>query len=264
MKIHLDPELQQEKLGKPAAVSLACHSALFLIVVLWGLIQPPPFQFGDPDGDAGSAMKVNVTDGIPIPRRPTREQVPVANPVEHEVPAAREPEKPAEPEPEPPKPEAVPVPEEVVEVKPEPTPREKLQKSAPETKDNQVKSSTGARADSPLFSSPESGVGGVGMRGRNPFGQGHAWYAADLQRKLSANWRKTLGQVSGRSDQPVVVRFTINADGRISDIRVFESSGNRSLDYSAHRAVQYTNPFRRLPPGLRRSSIVVEMSFSLE
>ena len=263
MKIHLDPELQKEKLGKPAAVSLACHSALFLIVVLWGFIQPPPFQFGDPDGDAGSPVKVNITDGIPIPTERSRRPVPVANPVEHEVPAAREPEKPAEPEPTP-EPEAVVVPKEPVEVKKEPAPRKKVQKSAPETQPNQITSSTGGRADSPMFSSPESGVGGVGLKGRNPFGQGYAWYAEALQRELSANWRKTLGQVSGRSEKPVVVRFSIGADGSIGNIRVYESSGNRSLDYSAHRAVQYTNPFRRLPPGLRRSSIVVEMSFSLE
>ncbi|MEZ5392407.1 MAG: TonB family protein [Bryobacterales bacterium] len=58
---------------------------------------------------------------------------------------------------------------------------------------------------------------------------------------------KTLGQVTGDTSKPVVVRFTILRNGGIEDIRVVESSGNRSFDYSAHRAVQFINPFRALP-----------------
>jgi len=263
MKIHLEPELQSEKLKKPATVSVACHAALFLIVALWGLISPPPFQFGELDGDEGSAVAVNITSGVQIPV-PKSAPNPVANPVEHEVPAAKDPPKPAAPEkPLEPEPEAVPV-EEPRKTSPKPVPPQKTQETAPEKPDNQSPSSTGARAASPIFSSPETGAGGVGVSGRNPFGQGFAWYANDLRRKLSAEWKKTLGQASGSSSKPVVVRFSIFADGRIQGIRVVESSGNRSLDYSAHRAVQYINPFTRLPPGLGRSAITVEMTFNLE
>ncbi len=263
MKIHLDPELRHEKLSKPAAVSLACHTALFLIVVLWGFIKPTPIILGDPDGDAGSAVQVNIADGIPIPT-PRAPRNPVANPVEHEIPAPQEAERAAAPEPAPPEePEAVPI-EEPTRIEPKRQERQQAQKSAPEKQQNQVASSTGPQASSDVFAAKQTSVGGVGLQGRNPFGQGYAWYAEALQRALSAEWRKTLGQVSGKSGNPVVVRFTIAADGRIGDIRVVDSSGNRSLDYSAHRAVQYINPFKRLPPGLRRSSILVEMSFSLE
>jgi TonB family protein len=72
-----------------------------------------------------------------------------------------------------------------------------------------------------------------------------------------------LGQVSGPTDKPVVVRFQILRDGRIEDIRVVDSSGNRSFDYSAHRAVQFINPFRALPPALRRNAIAIEMTFRM-
>jgi TonB family protein len=101
------------------------------------------------------------------------------------------------------------------------------------------------------------------MERGNPFGIGFAWYAEALQRRLSEEWGKTLGQVSGPTDKPVVVRFQILRDGRIEDIRVVDSSGNRSFDYSAHRAVQFINPFRALPPALRRNAIAIEMTFRM-
>lgn len=266
MRSHLDPdmELKEAKLKRPMAVSLGCHGALFLLIGLWTWLQPPPFQFGDVDGDEGAAVAVNVVEGIPL-NAPRAEENPVANPVEHTVPKVPEVEPPTRPEPAPAEePEAVPV----EEPKQKPAPKREEpkapQKTEPEEKPNQVSSTTGARASSPLFSGAQTSAGGVGMRGSNPFGQGFGWYAEALQRKLAEEWRKTMGQVAGSTSQPVVVRFTILNDGRIQDIRVVESSGNRTLDYSAHRAVQYANPFQRLPPLLRRSSISVEMTFQLD
>jgi len=266
MKIHLDPdlELKEAKLKRPMAVSLGCHGALFLVIGLWTWLQPPPFQFGELDGDEGAAVAVNVVEGIPL-NAPRAEPNPVANPVEHTVPKVPEVEPPKRPEPAPPEePEAVPV----EEPKRKPAPKREEpkapQKTEPEEKPNQISSTTGARAASPLFSGAETSTGGVGMRGREAYGQGFGEYADSLQRKLAEEWRKTMGQVAGSSSNPVVVRFTILRDGKIEDIRVVESSGNRTLDYSAHRAVQYANPFRRLPPLMRRSSISVEMTFQLQ
>ncbi len=257
-------ELKEERLKRPMAVSLGCHGALFLLMLVWTWLQPPPFQFGDPDGDEGAAVAVNVVQGIPL-NAPRAQPNPVANPVEHTVPVVPEPEPPARPEPEPePPPEAVPVEEPKRRPAPKREEPKQEQKTAPAKVENQISSTTGARATSPIFSGAESSVGGVGMRGGNPFGQGFAWYAEALQRKLAEEWAKTMGQVSGRTDTPVVVRFTILKNGNIEDIRVVASSGNRTLDYSAHRAVQYINPFQRLPPLLRRDSISVEMTFKLD
>lgn len=257
MRTHLEAEEAKERLGRPVAVSVSCHAALFLILGVWALVRDAPFQFGELDGTAGSAVSVNVVQGIPI-TAPTSRPNPVANDVEHEVPAPREEIEKVEPEPAP-EPEAVPI-----EEPKKTTPKEaaKPKQSEPEKPDNQITSSTGSRASSPLFNQ-SSGTGGVGMEAGNPFGQGFGWYADTLQRKLSEQWTKTLGQVNGSSANPVVIRFSILADGRIENIRVAQSSGNRTLDYSAHRAVQYINPFQRLPPGLRRSSITVEMWFRL-
>ena len=263
MKLHFEPEEAKERLGRPVTVSLSCHAALFLIIGLWALLEPPPLQLGDPEGKAGSAVSVNMVRAIPI-SAPTSRPNPVANDVKHEVPAPPEEIKKVEPEPVP-EPEAVPVeePKEPPKPKPEP-PREetKARKSEPEKEENQITSTTGAQASSPLFNQQATGAG-VGMERGNPFGIGFAWYAEALQRRLSEEWAKTLGQVSGKPSKPAIVRFQILRDGRIEDIRVVESSGNRSFDYSAHRAVQFINPFRALPPALRRSSIPVEMTFRI-
>jgi protein TonB len=262
MRIHIEPEEAKERLGRPVTVSLSCHATLLLLIVVWAWLEPPPLQLGDPTGKAGSAVSVNVVQGIPI-SAPTSRPNPVANDVKHEVPAPPEPEKKVEPEPVP-EPEAVPI--EEPKPKPQPKtepPKEKVtpKQKAPEQEPNQLTTEEGPRAISPLFNQQQAVGAGVGMERGNPFGIGFAWYAEALQRRLSEEWTKTLSQVSGPTDRPVVVRFEILRDGRIEDIRVIESSGNRSFDYSAHRAVQFINPFRALPPALRRSSIPVEMTF---
>lgn len=261
MRIHLEPELQGEKLKKPATVSVACHAALFVLIAVWGYIRPE-MRIGDPGGDEGSAVSVNLVQGVKIPV-PISAPNPVANPVEHEVPAVKERPKPAAPEKTPePEPEAVPV-EEPKKTAPKPVPEEKEQKSAPEKPDNQISSTTGQRASSEVFESPSEAIGGVGVSGRDPFGQAGAAYARRLQEALSREWAKTLGQVSGNRSNAAVVQFKILKNGSIRDIRIVQSSGNRSFDYSVHRAVQYTNPFQPLPVLMRRSVVSVEMRFQL-
>lgn len=263
MRLHLEPEEAKERLGRPVAVSVSCHAAFFVIIAVWAMLEESPFQFGELDGTGGSAVSVNVVQGIPI-SAPTSRPNPVANDVKHEVPAPPEPVKKVEPEPSP-EPEAVPI-EEPKKTPPKPAPpkpKAAAQKSEPEKPENQITSTTGARASSPLYNQQQTGGAGVGMERGNPFGQGFGWYAEALQRRLSEEWAKTLGQVAGKPSRPVVVRFQILRNGRIEDIRVIESSGNRSFDYSAHRAVQFINPFRALPPALRRNAIAVEMTFRM-
>ncbi|MDA0204336.1 MAG: TonB family protein [Acidobacteria bacterium] len=262
MRIHIEAADEgRERLKQPVVVSASCHAALAVVILAWGFFSPPPFQFGDVDGTMGGALTVNVVDGIPL-NVPTAPRNPVANPVEHQVPAA--PDKPAPPAPEievePPNAVAIAQP-----APPKRPPATAVQKSAPVQKPNEIRSTTGAQAASPIFSGtqPEAGSG-VGLTGSNPFGQGFAWYSEALQRALGESWRRTLGQASGDATNPAVVRFTILRDGSIRDIKLAGSSGNRSVDYTAQRAVLGISPFRPLPPGLGRSSIVVEMFFQLQ
>jgi TonB family protein len=262
MRIHVEaPDEGREALKRPVVVSASCHGALAVVILAWGFFSPPPFQFGDVDGTTGGAMTVSVVDGIPL-NVPTAPRNPVANPVERQVPAA--PEKPVPPAPE------VPVEEPTAVAIAQPPPPKRppataVQKSAPPQKTNEIRSTTGQQASSPVFSGtqPESGTG-VGMSGTNPFGQGLAWYSEALQRALRESWGRTLSQASGDAAKPAVVRFTILRDGTIRDIQIVGSSGNRSVDYTAQRAVLGISPFRGLPPQLGRSSIVVEIFFQMQ
>jgi periplasmic protein TonB len=262
MRIHVEaPDEGREQLKRPVVVSASCHAALAVVILAWSFFSPPPFEFGDPEGALGGSMTVNVVDGIPL-NVPPAPRNPVANPVEHQVPAA--PEKPLPPAPEIP----VEAPEAVAIAQPPPPkrpPATAVQKSAPPQKANEIRSSTGAQAASPIFSGTQAEAGaGVGLTGSDPFGEGFAWYSAALQRAVGESWRRTLSQASGDAKQPATVRFTILRDGSIRDIQVIGSSGNRTVDYTAQRAVLGINPFRPLPAQLGRSSIVVDIFFQLQ
>jgi protein TonB len=263
MNTHANPLEQAEPLSKPFMLSIACHLALFGSAMVWGLFYTP-ISLGDPTGNPGGAVVVNPVDGIPLPRTRSEIENPVANPVEHNVPSIPEPRsEPAQPEPVPDQDqEAVPVEQENKRRKPQAANQQAYQ---PEVKENQVSSSTGAAVSSPLYTGNQqtSAGGGVGFGSGSPFGARFGWYADALQRRLAEEWRKSLGQSRGSSAKPVVMTFSIMSNGTISDIRVAETSGNRSVDYSALRAVTNTNPFQPLPRELGRRSILVEMWFQL-
>lgn len=261
MRVHVEaPDEGREQLRKPVMVSLSCHAALLVVILAWSIFSNP-FRFGDTEGDAGAAMSVNVVDGIPL-NMPQAQRNPVANPVEHQVPAAPEKQPPPAPAPPVEEAEAVPIAQPDANRRP---PAPKVQRSAPEQKENEIRSTEGAQASSEIFTGTNSNAGaGVGLTGNNPFGEGFAWYANALQRALGQSWRQTLGQAAGTAAKPATVRFTIQRDGTITNIQVVGSSGNRTVDYSAQRAVLGINPFQRLPPGLGRSSIVVDIFFQLQ
>jgi periplasmic protein TonB len=253
---------RSEPLSRPVMVSAIAHGCLFTAIAFWSLFNAP-FQLGDPNALEGGAVTVTAVQGIPITvDRHSRN--PVANPVEHEVPAPQEAPKP--PAPKPPEAKAVEVPApEPKKAEPKKPPQPKVQKSAPKGGENQLRSSTGAAASSPIFSGQQkAGAGGVGFGSGSPFGTQFGWYAAALQRRVSEEWGKTLGQIQGGSANAAVAIFRISRDGSIDNIQITQSSGNASLDFSARRAVTNVSPFQPLPAGLGRSSITVELWFELK
>jgi TonB family protein len=244
-------------------VSALAHASFFVGIALWSALTAP-FQLGDPNALPGGAVTVNAVQGIPLSVN-RRAMNPVANPVEHEVPAPQEAPKPPAPRPVDPEVKAVEIPAETKKVERKKPPQPKVQKSAPKGGENQLRSSTGAAANSPIFSGQQqSGAGGVGFGSGSPFGTRFGWYAAALQRRISEEWGKALGQVQGGSQKPAVAVFRILRDGRIDSIEISQSSGNASLDFSARRAITNVSPFQPLPAGLGRSSITVELWFELK
>jgi TonB family protein len=108
------------------------------------------------------------------------------------------------------------------------------------------------------------GTGGVGFGTGSPFGARFGWYADALQRRLAEEWSRSLGQISGTSARATVVSFTISQNGGIENPQIVSSSGNRSMDFSAVRAVTNANPFRPLPRDIGKRAIRVEITFQLQ
>ena len=118
---------------------------------------------------------------------------------------------------------------------------------------------------------PEPGGGGSGGRASGSgggFGGGQgvvigtgtgegvmeSWYARRVEQRVGSNWLKTsLGQL-GRRVQ-TTVSFSVGPDGAITQVRVEASSGIRSVDLAAKRAVRASDPLPPLPYAFRARDV---------
>ncbi len=245
-------------------VSLSFHGVLAVASVSWGLLNPT-IDLGLPDAAGGGGVVSISTVPINVARADAPN--PVANPSRHDVPAPPEFRRSTEvSQPEPPPPETPPVPVPSPERQHAERQQERAvgQRSAGEADANELRSSQGAALSSELYRAAPGGALGFGGKQGGPFGRRFGWYAQILQRAIGEQWRKSLGQVAGGSSRPVVTTFIIQSSGQLTQVSIAESSGNRSLDYSAIRAITNASPVRPLPAGLGRRSIVIEMHFRLE
>jgi TonB family protein len=62
----------------------------------------------------------------------------------------------------------------------------------------------------------------------------------------------------------VVVTFTIQRDGTVTNVHVSQKSGVEPLDISAQRAVMDSSPFQPLPVGFPHSQADVELRFEFK
>jgi len=84
------------------------------------------------------------------------------------------------------------------------------------------------------------------------------WYLAGVQRKIWILWSQ---QVKESFAQPIAVRFTILADGSVTDIQVAQSSGATLLDLAAQRAVVSAAPFGPLPRNYGTNRYTIQAIF---
>ncbi len=264
MKTHARNPPGAERLRGPLMVSLSCHGALLVASVTWGLLNPA-IDLGSPDAAGGGGI-VSISS-VPINVARADAPNPVANPSQHDVPAPTEFRRSTEvPQPAPPADEAPAAPAPVPKRKQAEQQQERAvgQRSAGEAKANELRSSQGAALSSDLYRAAPGSTMGFGGKQGGPFGRRFGWYAQILQRAIGEQWRKSLGQVAGGSSKAVVTTFIIQGSGQLTQVAISESSGNRSLDYSAIRAISNASPVRPLPAGLGRRSVVIEMHFRLE
>lgn len=73
-------------------------------------------------------------------------------------------------------------------------------------------------------------------------------YAQSMVSRIRVNWYANMPQIirTGLKGQ-VTIRFTIQRDGRLTDITILKSSGVPPYDYAAKKALELSSPLQPLP-----------------
>src|SRR5579864_700497 len=92
-------------------------------------------------------------------------------------------------------------------------------------------------------------TGGMGFSGPGggDFGGRFPWYVDAVRNRVSSNWLQASVDASLQWAPRAVVTFDILRNGTITNVQILQSSGNRSVDNSALRAIQGSNPANPLP-----------------
>ena len=257
MTQHLDILDQSESLRKPFLFSAIFHlSVAALLAISTYTIARNREVWGSSTVKAGDAVAVNAVKSIPLPSR-TGPVNPVANDTESQVPQQPKPEQKKQVKQ--PEPNAIPIQSRLAEKQPRPQSPQRYQAQPPLP--NQLQSSQAPAAISPFFQKPGSGQVGVGEN--NILGNRFGAYADRVIQMVSQKWQ-TSGLGGLRTAPLVVVTFDILRDGSVRNVKLAQSSGNPSLDFSAQRAVLDAAPFPPLPSTYERNEANVELRFQLQ
>ena len=84
-------------------------------------------------------------------------------------------------------------------------------------------------------------------------------YIGLMRDKVTANWNQR-AEVGGEA----VIKFTIQRDGRFTDVMVERSSGYQALDITARRAVEVTRQLTSLPAEYPNPTLTVHLTFTYQ
>lgn len=244
--------------------SLFLHGTLAAAIAVSIIFHFHGMSWGDVGGGAEGDVKVNLVGsvGLPMPKPPEITEshtVDPTNSLYKELPQPKPPE--------PPKPET-----KIPEFKKEKRPKEIEHKSRtfenPVMPDNAVPGH-GGQMNIPTGTAQTQGAAapGVTMQGQGggDFASRYGWYVDMVRRAVSQNWLQSTIDQSVRAARTArcTYTFTIEKDGKISNIRVLQSSGNSSMDTSAYRALISIDKLPRLPADYAGSSVNVTFDFDL-
>jgi protein TonB len=261
MAVHPEILDEREPIKKYVWASAALHALCFATLIATGARQGGRAEsWGDPTSIAGGSVGITPVSRLPIPSRGGREN-PVANDTESLVPA---PPKPAVRRVREPDPDAV-----ALKGRAKTAPRETAasrKRYTPPGADrpDQLYSSSGAAAASPLYGGAGSPGAGVAVGTGSPFGARFGFYEQLLRQRVAEKWRTAEIDQRLQSAPPVIVTFEILRSGAIRNVRIVQSSGNLPLDYSAQRAIMEASPFPELPRAFERDSANIEFWFQLK
>jgi protein TonB len=240
------------------------HIGLVAAVALSIWIQRSGNPWGGPGGGGDSSVKVNLISSagitMPHPVVPTPSQV-----VDLTKGLAQE-----EPKIEPPKTDATPI-LKFKEKQPPPPPSKKSKVFEPKTPPppNAVPYGKGGQMDIPTGYSqtPGASASGLAMQGQGggDFSSRYGWYVESVKRAISQNWMQNTIDPAIRSARraKATTSFRIYRDGTIKNIRLDSSSGNRSMDDSATRALLSIDRLPALPADYSGAYVDVTFDFDL-
>lgn len=100
-----------------------------------------------------------------------------------------------------------------------------------------------------------SGPGGGDFSGRFPA------YVDAVRNRISGNWMQSTVDPTVNWAPRALFTFQILRDGTVTNVQMTQSSGNRSVDGSALRAILNSSPMSGLPSNYSGSSVTVEFWF---
>jgi periplasmic protein TonB len=100
-----------------------------------------------------------------------------------------------------------------------------------------------------------NGPGGGDFAGRFPS------YVDAVRNRISSNWLQSTVDPTVRWAPRAMFTFQVLRDGTVTNVQMTQSSGNRSVDNSALRAILSSSPVSALPSNYSGNSVTVEFYF---
>jgi periplasmic protein TonB len=251
-----------ENLKKPLVWSLAFHMMLFGSLGVSTLLSHTGETWGSFGGD--NAVSVGVVAHLPGVTLPRPEAVTTSRVVDESKGLYK-----SEPKPAPPK-EIAPDTKTIPEFKKEKPPRiisrpSKVLEDTSTPPPNAVPYGGGGAPALPYSSFTVSGQtqGGMGFSGPGggDFTGKFPAYVDAVRNRISSNWLQSTVDPSVRWAPRALFTFQILRDGTVTNVQMTQSSGNRSVDNSALRAILSSSPVSALPSGYSGGNVTVEFWF---
>jgi periplasmic protein TonB len=244
--------------------SIVFHLTLSALMLVGVWIQRSGNPWGGiGGGDSGVKVSLVSSAGIPMPQPTVPTTSDTVDPTKG---LAKEEPKPKVPEP---KTDATKIPKFEKEKKLPPSRQSKTFENKTAVPENAVPYGKGGQLSVPSGYSQTPGPynGGVAVQGQGggDFASRYGWYIESVRRGVNQNWLQNTIDPAIRASRKAktTVTFTINRDGSIKNIRVSESSGNRSMDDSAQRALLSIDHFPALPSDYSGRYVDVTFDFDL-
>ncbi len=243
--------------------SVLFHMGLTVALLLGVYVQRSAVPWGGVGG-GDSGVKVNLVSsaGIPMPQPTVATESATVDPTK----GLHKEEPKIVPEP---KTDATKIPKFDKLKPPPPTKASKTFENKTPPPDNAVNYGKGGTMSVPSgynnMPGPLNGGMAIQGQGGGEFAARYPWYVESVRKRISDNWLQNTIDPSVRSARSAhtVVTFTINRDGSVRNVRLDTTSGNRSMDDSAMRAMQSIDKMPQLPADWRSNSVDVVFDFDL-